>query len=312
MRARPPCLGRFVLDSNEQKSVATESSPEKQVVTSFFESRSSYWDEMYQRRDLYGYIHQQRLSIFLQWAEQLALPKGSRLLDIGCGAGMATVALARQGYFVSAMDTAQGMVEQTRQHAMDAGVADRVSTSLGDVHRLAFPSDHFPLVLAMGVIPWLPEPEVAIREMARVVEPGGYLLTNTDNLWRLHYLFNPSKTPVLVPFQWAARKLRQALGRGKGITLNHLHSLRHADHLFQSAGLEKIKSMTLGFGPFSFFERRLLRDSVGIKLHQKLQEMADRGVPVIRSTGGQYIVLMRKVRPAGGPLGARAGGNSSS
>ena len=300
------------MESNEQKGVATESSPEKQVITSFFESRSSYWDEMYRRRDLYGYIHQQRLAIFLRWAEELALPKGSRILDIGCGAGMATVAFARQGYFVSAMDTAQGMVEQTRQHASEAGVADRVTTSLGDVHRLAFPSDHFALVTAMGVIPWLPEPEVAIREMARVVKPGGYLLTNTDNLWRLHYLFNPSKTPFLAPLRWAARELRQALGRPEGVTLNHLHSLRRADQIFRSVGLEKIKSMTLGFGPFSFFERRLLPDPVGIKLHQKLQDMADRGVPIIRSTGGQYLLLMRKVRPADGSREALTGANHRS
>jgi len=286
------------LNLNEQNSVTTEFSPEKQVVTSFFESRSSYWDEMYRRRDLYGYIHQQRLSIFLRWAEELALPKGSRILDIGCGAGMATVALAQQGYVVSAMDTAQGMIEQARQHASEAGVGDRVTTTLGDVHRLAFPSNQFPMVIALGVIPWLPEPEVAIREMARVVKPGGYLLTNTDNLWRLHYLFNPSKTPFFAPLRWGVRKLRRALGRPDGITLNHLHSLGRADQIFRSAGLEKIKSMTLGFGPFSFFELRLLRDSVGIKLHQKLQDMADRGVPLIRSTGGQYLVLMRKVRPA--------------
>ena len=301
------------MDSNEQKGVAIESASEKQVVTSFFESRSSYWDEMYRRRDLYGYIHQQRLAIFLQWAQELALPKGSLVLDLGCGAGLATVAFAQQGYVVSAMDTAQGMVEQARQHALEAGVAERVTVSLGDVHRLDFPSDRFRMVTAMGVIPWLPEPEVAIREMARVLEPGGYLLTNTDNLWRLHYLFNPSKTPFFAPLRWAAGVLRRSLGRPKGVVLNHLHSLRRADQIFQSVGLEKIKSMTLGFGPFSFFETRLFPDSVGIMLHRRLQNMADRGVPIIRSTGGQYLVLMRKVRSGGGPREqARPGVNNRS
>jgi 2-polyprenyl-3-methyl-5-hydroxy-6-metoxy-1,4-benzoquinol methylase len=290
---------RRPLTPEQLDSDLTQSWLEKQAVTSYFESRSSYWDEMYSRRDLCGYIYQQRLSIFLRWAEQLALPEGSRILDIGCGAGVGTVALARQGHFVTAMDAAQGMIEHARQRASEAGVADRITTSLGDVHRLAFPSDHFAMVLAMGVIPWLPEPEAAIREMARVVEPGGYVLASTDNLWRLHSLFNASKTHFFGPFRWAARALRRAMGRGEGITLHHLHSVRHADRLFRSVGLKKIKSITLGFGPFSFFGHRLLRDSVGIQLHQKLQDMADRGLPVIGSAGGQYLVLMRKMHRAG-------------
>lgn len=267
---------------------------DKQKVATFFETRAPYWDEIYQRKDVFSYIHQQRLAIVLEWVEQLGLPVGSPILEVGCGAGLASVALAKRGYFVRAMDVASGMVERARQRASAAGVSDRVVTILGDVHNLAFPDNCFPLVLAIGVIPWLPGPAQALQELARVVVPGGYLLATTDNRWRLHYLLNPARTPLFEPIRRAVKTIRRGLGRPAGNTLNHLHSLRETDNLFCSAGLEKIRGMTLGFGPFSFFGLPLLADSTGIELHKKLQDLADRGFPVVRSGGGQYLLLTRK------------------
>jgi hypothetical protein len=54
--------------------------------------------------------------------------------------------------------------------------------------------------------------------------------------------------------------------------------------------------MMLGFGPFSFLGRTLLPDPLGIRLHHRLQALADRGVAGLRSTGSQYVVLARKHR----------------
>jgi len=50
----------------------------------------------------------------------------------------------------------------------------------------------------------------------------------------------------------------------------------------------------LGFGPF-WLLNRLLPQAFGVKLHRALQGLADRGVPVLRSAGAQYITLSRKV-----------------
>jgi ubiquinone/menaquinone biosynthesis C-methylase UbiE len=267
---------------------------DKQKVATFFEAKAPYWDEIYQRKDVFSFIHQQRLAIVLEWVEQLGLPVSSQILEVGCGAGLASVALAKRGYFVRAMDVASGMVERARQRASAAGVSDRVITILGDVHNLAFPDNCFPAVLAIGVIPWVPGPAQALQELARVIAPGGYLLATTDNRWRLHYLLNPARTPLLDPIRRAMKTIRRGLRRPAGQTLNHLHSLRETDNLFRSAGLKKVRGMTLGFGPFSFFGRQLFADSTGIELHKRLQDLADRGFPVIRSGGGQYLLLTRK------------------
>jgi len=75
------------------------------------------------------------------------------------------------------------------------------------------------------------------------------------------------------------------------------YSLREFDSLLSGVGLKKLEGRTMGFGPFSFFSYKPLSESFGIKVHCKLQSLADRGFPVLRSTGTQYLVLAAKLDP---------------
>ncbi len=263
-------------------------------ITAYFDSQAQYWKEIYQRRDAFSVTYQQRMATVLAWVDGLILPAGARILEVGCGAGFTTIALTQRGFLVEAQDVANAMVELTRRQAEQAGVSDHVNASVGKIDRLAFPDGTFPFVLAIGVIPWIDAPDLAVRELARVVQPGGYLLFTVDNRWRLHYLLNPSRTPLLEPLRWAMRSLSAAAGFGPRGRLNHQHSIRQADAFVRAVGLEKVRGKTLGFGPFRFFQFRPFSDVRGIKLHETLQGWADRDVPLIRSLGGQYLVLAQK------------------
>jgi hypothetical protein len=66
------------------------------------------------------------------------------------------------------------------------------------------------------------------------------------------------------------------------------------DNDLANAGFDKIAGQTFGFGPFTLCNRRLLNEQAGWKLHLRLQELADKGVPLLRSTGLVYLVLARK------------------
>lgn len=290
-------------DANEQKQVAA-----------YFDSLASYWDDIYRRRDVFSVIHQLRLSNVLGWVDELRLSVDSRVLEVGCGAGMLTTALAQRGYSVMAMDSVPAMIDLTRNRVEEAGVGKKVTPSLGDVHHLAFGDTLFDLVLAIGVVPWLQEPEKAIREFARVLRPGGHVIANADNRWRLHFLLDPAKNPYLAPARHAVKRVLQGVTRRAEArqTVARLHSIRDFDGMLSSAGLEKIAYKTFGFGPFSFLGRKVLSSTWELKIHRRLQDWADRGVPIARSVGAQYLVLARK--PIGGdsrsgapaPLGSRA------
>jgi SAM-dependent methyltransferase len=261
-------------------------------VTAHFDSHALDWKTIYERPGVYESIHQQRRTRALGLIDGLAMPAGSRVLEIGCGAGTVTVSLALRGHFVDATDIAPGMVDFTRSLAVEAKVEDRVRTTVGDVRSLALPDCSFDLVVALGVLPWIQPPlERPVREMARVLKPGGYLVANIDNRWRLNHILDP-----FVGGRHLLRSVIEHLGVARrGLSgFARTCSSRHFDSLLSAAGLSKQTGFTLGFGPFSLLTREVVPESLGVKAHSKLQRLADDGVPFLRTCGSQYVVLAKK------------------
>lgn len=271
---------------------------EQNVVNEHFAERAPYWRDIYRQQDVYSRIHQQRHALALVLVEQLRLPVGSRLLDAGCGSGLTTVALAQRGYRLDALDTVPAMLELTRQKAQQAEVSDQVSAALGDAHQLPYPDESFHVVIAMGVTPFLHSLPVAMREMKRVVKANGYVLVNADNYWRLNYILDPRLSPLLAAPRRGLKMLLRPLGyrsRAAGVP-THAYSRREFDSIIAQSGLRIRRSSMLGFGPFTFLGKEL-PNGIGLKLHRFLQECADQNVPIVRTTGSQYIVLAQKLSP---------------
>lgn len=273
---------------------------QQEEVNNYFQRESAYWKEIYTRGDVYAGIHQQRQERVLQWVEELNLAADAQILEIGCGAGFLALALAKRGFNIHAIDSVDAMVEQARQHARETGLAEKLSVEIGDISSLAFQDNSFDLVLAIGVIPWIERADTGIQEMARVLKPDGHVLFTADNRARLNIWLDPLHSPLLSPLK---RLVKTALDRSKlrrysvDDVGSHFHSTRFIDKLLTSFKLVKVKSMTLGFGPFTFFHRSVLSDASGLRLHGRLQRLAELNTPVFRSTGAQYIVLAKKPLP---------------
>ena len=274
----------------------------QRLVTAYFQTRTRYWEDTYHGEDVVSLIHQHRRALALDWVARLDLPDGARVLDVGAGAGLTSVALAGRGYQVTAVDASAAMTEIIRRRAAEAAVASRLQLSLGDAHLLPFGCRVFSLVVALGVIPWLHSPERAAREMARVLAPGGYLVVSADNRARLTDLLDPRRSPATGPLRRTAKSALAATGRwrpaGNG-ALATFHRRGEFDHILAGTGLEPVAGATFGFGPFTLLGRRLLSDPVGVRVDASLQKLADRGVPGVRSAGAQYLVVARKPTAAG-------------
>jgi 2-polyprenyl-3-methyl-5-hydroxy-6-metoxy-1,4-benzoquinol methylase len=272
----------------------------QETVNAYFKSQSSYWKDVYAGTDVQGDIYRERHAAALAWIDSLALAPGSRVLDIGCGAGFMAVALAQRGFRVEAVDAAEAMVELARRHAAESGTTDVLCVDLGDVYSLAFENDAFDLVIALGVIPWLGRPEQAIREMARVTRPGGHVIFNAANSLGLCRLLDPRKNPIYLALKPGVKEVLERTGLRRwppdtqATATTNPRTRRFIDDSLVRAQLVKARSKTLGFGPFSFGGRTLFSEAAGKALQHRLQRLADRGVPVIRSTGTAYLVLARK------------------
>lgn len=168
----------------------------------------------------------------LETVGRLELAEGAHILDVGCGAGLTAIALASRGFTVEALDTVPDMLSLARANAAAADVSDRVITGMGDIHHLRYPDGTFDCVIAMGVLPWIDSPEIAIREMGRVVKPGGAVIMTADNRWRLSSIIDPRFNPVFASLKrWMARFL-DASGVRKGAENGvwvKMHSRREID-----------------------------------------------------------------------------------
>jgi|GEM_PF-338721 len=102
-----------------------------------------------------------------------------RILDVGCGAGRHTVFLAREGYRVSACDVSTEGVHVTRKrlHQQNAQAACTVC----EADALDYPSESFDGIVCYGVLYYLPfdRYSLAVRELRRVLKPGGQALVVT-------------------------------------------------------------------------------------------------------------------------------------
>ncbi len=93
------------------------------------------------------------------------------LLDLGCGAGENSVYFAKKGARCVAADYSQGMVDVALQLAKSNGV--EIEGRTVNAMAMDFPDRTFDLVYASNLLHHLPEPEAALREMHRVLKPGG-------------------------------------------------------------------------------------------------------------------------------------------
>ena len=278
-------------------SGVTDAHDAQKAVDSYFHQEASFWEEIYRGTGVFHLIHQERLAVILDLERKFARPGANRALDIGCGAGLASIALARRGYAVHAVDSVLEMVQMTRKGVAREGLESRVKCARGDVYHLAYADDSFDLLVAAGVLPWLQCGEAALKEMVRVVKPGGRLIFTTDNRWGLCWFLDPITNPILRPLKdW----IRTAVGRFRPTAPRarvRMTSVRECHRMLEVCGLRLLEETTLGFGPLSLFRRHLLPRAAGLRLHRMLQSLADRGIPVLRLAGVQYIAAAEKSGP---------------
>ncbi|HEY9074914.1 MAG TPA: class I SAM-dependent methyltransferase [Anaerolineaceae bacterium] len=110
------------------------------------------------------------------------LAAGSRCLDVGCGTGNYTLALAQAaGCRCTGIDPSAQMLEQAAAQAAQIGGNLPVEFFPGSAGRLDFPAETFDLVFSVDVIHHVPDRAAYFAEAWRVLKPGGRLCTVTDS-----------------------------------------------------------------------------------------------------------------------------------
>ena len=104
---------------------------------------------------------------------------GVRLLDVGCGAGLAAEAFARMGHEVLGIDAAADAIAAARAHAVGQGVA--VAYNVGTAEALRAEGRLFQAITALEVIEHVRDPATFVTALAELLEPDGLLFVSTLN-----------------------------------------------------------------------------------------------------------------------------------
>ena len=125
--------------------------------------------------------HSRRLSgqAAARLAELVRIGSGDRVLDVGTGTGLIPFALAGSSAppaSIVGIDLSAGMIETARRRLRDEPGSDaRIRFERMDAEQLDLPNDDFDVALSGFALTHVPRPELALREMFRVLRPGGRL-----------------------------------------------------------------------------------------------------------------------------------------
>jgi SAM-dependent methyltransferase len=140
------------------------------------------------------------------------------VLDVACGTGVVAITAARRGVRVCGVDLSPALIEDAKRSAAVIGTS--IDFVEGDVEALPYPDSTFDIVLSQFGHMFAPRPEAAVREMLRVLRPGGRVAFSTwppevfvGRMFSLVAKYLPLPSGVAPPQSWGDPNIvRERLG----------------------------------------------------------------------------------------------------
>lgn len=147
-----------------------DSSPCGTTHASSVESKGEGSIEFFER------IENQRYNLepFIHSFAQFTACRGKRVLEVGCGIGTDLLQFARAGAKIYGIDLSRRSIEFAKRR-LDLYGLNAELLEIADAENLPFCSDKFDLVYSWGVVHHTPNTERAVKEMYRVLKPGGFI-----------------------------------------------------------------------------------------------------------------------------------------
>lgn len=154
---------------------AAASNHDPAEIARFDATAQRWWDPLGEFRPLHVLN-----PVRLDYIEENASLRGKRVLDVGCGGGILSEAMARRGAQVTGIDLAPQTIEVAELHALESQLPIRYVREAAETHA-AHSAGAYDVVTCMEMLEHVPEPESVLRALHDLVRPGGDVFVSTLN-----------------------------------------------------------------------------------------------------------------------------------
>jgi len=152
-------------------------------IAKFEKLASRWWDPNSEFKPLHD-INPLRAN----WIDERAPVSGKSVVDVGCGGGLLSEALAHRGANVTGIDMGEAPLAVARLHQLESGVDVSYMQSTAESLAAAKPAE-FDVVTCLEMLEHVPDPSTVIQACADLCKPGGHLFFSTINRNPKSFLF---------------------------------------------------------------------------------------------------------------------------
>jgi 2-polyprenyl-6-hydroxyphenyl methylase/3-demethylubiquinone-9 3-methyltransferase len=145
-------------------------------LAKFSELAHRWWDPESEFRPLH-----QINPLRLDWINTLSPLKNQRVLDVGCGGGILTDSMAREGAHALGIDLSTKALRVAQLHALEAQTPQVKYREVSVEDLAAEQPSSFDSVTCMEMLEHVPDPDSVVRACAQLVKPGGWVFFSTIN-----------------------------------------------------------------------------------------------------------------------------------
>ena len=155
-----------------------------QELAKFSDLAHRWWDTESEFRPLH-----QINPLRLEWINKLSRVSGKRALDVGCGGGILSDAMARKGADVLGIDLSSKALKVAQLHAMEAQTPSVEYREIAAEDLAEEMPGQFDTVTCMEMLEHVPDPSSVVSACAKLAKPGGWLFFSTLNRNPKSFLF---------------------------------------------------------------------------------------------------------------------------
>ncbi len=211
------------------------------------------------------------------------------ICDLGCGAGPVMSELLQRGYDPVGFDYSMDMLRNAAVR-VSRGASGRRPLARGDIQALPLRDESIDCAVCLGVISYVEHYENILKEIHRVLRPGGTAIVTYRNEK------NPMVSDPVGPFRYFARKALRAFGlAGKRFRIGDTMSFAEVRSAIEANGLAIEAFKGIGFGPPRFNYRPFVSERTALRVHRALTRwMGAFGDLPFRVGADVHIFVVRK------------------